>query len=65
MMTLSVLGADSEFDVRRRMEWSFTWPVNLQIASEPVVRTEKKGWDSRDVHEKLLVRIACELRLVA
>jgi hypothetical protein len=30
-MTLSVLGAESESDVRSRIECSLTWPVNLSI----------------------------------
>jgi hypothetical protein len=29
MMTLSVLGAESESDVRSKIECSLTWPVNL------------------------------------
>jgi hypothetical protein len=31
--TRSVLGAPSESEVRSRIEWSFTWPVNLWVVS--------------------------------
>ena len=46
--TFSVCGAEEEFDVRMRIEWSLTWPVNLFNVSTGYIAD---GGTIRDVYQ--------------